>query len=99
MPLSLFIFGRVAQKCSKKKGVPKNFAKFTGKHQCQSLLFNKVAGLRSATFLEKRLWHSCFFANFAKLLRIPILKNISERLLPVADWRTRRNRTAEIYCF
>ena len=23
--------------------VPKNFTKFTGKHQCQSLLFNKVA--------------------------------------------------------
>ena len=28
-----------------KKGVLRNFAKFTGKHQCQSLFFNKVAGL------------------------------------------------------
>ena len=28
-----------------KKGVLRNFAKFTGKHQCQSLLFNKAAGL------------------------------------------------------
>ena len=28
-----------------KKGVLKNFAKFTGKHLCQSLFFNKVAGL------------------------------------------------------
>ena len=28
-----------------KKGVLRNFAKFTGKHQCQSLLFNKVVGL------------------------------------------------------
>ena len=27
-----------------KKGVLKNFAKFTGKHLCQSLFFNKVAG-------------------------------------------------------
>ena len=26
-----------------KKGVLKNFAKFTGKHLCQSLLFNEVA--------------------------------------------------------
>ena len=26
-----------------KKGVFRNFAKFTGKHQCQSLFFNKVA--------------------------------------------------------
>ena len=27
------------------KGVLRNFAKFIGKHLCQSLLFNKVAGL------------------------------------------------------
>ena len=28
-----------------KKNVPNNFAKFTGKHLCQSLFLNKVAGL------------------------------------------------------
>ena len=28
-----------------KKGVLKNFAKFTGKHLCQSLFVNKIAGL------------------------------------------------------
>ena len=28
------------------KGVLRNFAKFTGKHLCQSLFFNKVAGLK-----------------------------------------------------
>ena len=28
------------------KGVHRNFAKFTGKGLCQSLFFNKVAGLR-----------------------------------------------------
>ena len=27
-----------------KKAVLRNFAKFTGKHLCQSLFFNKVAG-------------------------------------------------------
>ena len=27
-----------------KKGVLRNFTKFTGKHLCQSLFFNKVAG-------------------------------------------------------
>ena len=32
-----------------KKGVLRNFAKFTGKHLRQSLFFNKVAGLRPAT--------------------------------------------------
>ena len=31
---------------SVKKGVLRNFAKFAGKHLCQSLFFNKVAGLR-----------------------------------------------------
>ena len=36
-----------------KKGVPRNFAKFTGKHMCQSLLFNKLAGLRLATSLKR----------------------------------------------
>ena len=29
-----------------KKGVLRNFTKFTPKHLCQSLFFNKVAGLR-----------------------------------------------------
>ena len=32
-----------------KKLVRKNFAKFTGKHLCRSLLFHKVAGMRPAT--------------------------------------------------
>ena len=35
-----------------KKGVLRNFAKFTGKHLCQSLFFNKVAGL--ADFLRTK---------------------------------------------
>ena len=35
----------VTRKCSIKKGVLRNFAEFTGKHLCQSLFFNKVAGL------------------------------------------------------
>ena len=43
--------------------------KFTGKHMCQSLLFNKVAGPRPATLIKKRLWHRCFPVNFAKFLR------------------------------
>ena len=28
-----------------RKDVYRNFAKFTGKHLCQSLFFNKIAGL------------------------------------------------------
>ena len=42
-----------------KKSVLRNFTKFTGKHLCQSLFFNKVAGLR----------HRCFPVNFVKFLR------------------------------
>ena len=54
-----------------KKGVLRNFTKLTGEHLCQGLFFNKVAGLRPATRLEKRLWHRCFPVNFVKFLRTP----------------------------
>ena len=43
-----------------KKGVLRNFAKFIGKHLCESLFFNKVACLS-------------FPLNCAKLLRTPFL--------------------------
>ena len=32
-----------------KKGVLRNFAKYTGKHLCQSLFFDKVVGLQSTS--------------------------------------------------
>ena len=32
-------------RCSVRKGALRNFAKFTGRHLCQSLFFNKVTGL------------------------------------------------------
>ena len=57
-----------------KKGVLRNFTKFTGKHLCRSLFFNKVTGLRSATLLKERLWPRYFPVNFAKFLRTPFLK-------------------------
>ena len=38
-----------------KKGVPRNFAKFTRKHLGQRLSFNKTAGLSLETLLKKRL--------------------------------------------
>ena len=69
------------RRCSVKKGILRNFAKFTGKHMCQSLFFNKVAGLSTATLLKKRLWHWCFPVNFAKFLRTPFPQNASGRLL------------------
>ena len=66
------------RRCFIKKGVLKNFAKFTRKFLCPSLFYNKIAGL--ATLLKKRLWHS-FPVNFAKFLTISILENICERHL------------------
>ena len=56
-----------------KKGVLRNSAKFTEKHLCQSLFCNKVAALKQATLLKKRLWHRCFPVDFAKFLRTPFL--------------------------
>ena len=64
----------VAQMCSVKKRVLRNFAKFTGKHLCQSLFFSRVAGLRPVISLKKRLWHRCFPVNIAKFIRTPFLK-------------------------
>ena len=52
-----------------RKGVLRNFVKFTGKHLCRSLVLNKVAGLRPVTLLKKRLWHRCLPLNFTKFLK------------------------------
>ena len=69
------------QRCSVRKGALRKFVKFTGKHLCQGLLFNKVAGLRSVTLLKNRLCHRCFPVNFAKFPRTPFSQNTSGRLL------------------
>ena len=61
----------VVQRCSLRKGVLGNFTKFIGKHLCQCLFFNKVAGFG----------HRCFPVNFVKYLRTPFLQNTSGRLL------------------
>ena len=48
-----------------KKVVFKNFGKFTEKHLCQSLFFNKVAGLDLQLYLKKTLaqMFSCEFCE------------------------------------
>ena len=47
----------------------------TGKHQCQSLFFNKVSGLfliklqaLACIIIKKGLWHRCFPVSFCKVL-------------------------------
>ena len=49
-----------------KKGVLKNFAKFTGKHQCQRLFLIKLLA-EACNFIKKRLWYRCFLMGFAKI--------------------------------
>ena len=58
-----------------KKRVLTNFAKDTRKHLCQSIFFDKVAGLSPAILLTKRLQHKCFPVNFAKFVGKSFLKN------------------------
>ena len=67
----------VVRRCSVKKDILRNFSKFTGKHLCQNLFCNKVAGPKPATLLKKRLWHRYFHLNFTKVLRTHLLKNTS----------------------
>ena len=50
-----------------KKGVPRNFTKFTGKHQ--SLFFNQVKVLRPATLLKKETLALVFFCEFCKIFK------------------------------
>ena len=47
------------QRCSVRKDVLRNFTKFT-EHLCQSLFFDKVAGLRPATLLKRHSATSVF---------------------------------------
>ena len=91
-----YYFRSSHRRCSVKKCVLSNFSKFSEKHLCQKLFFNKVAGLWQftrdvlwkrllyqilPTLLKNSLWHRCFSVNFAKFLRIPFLQNPSRLLL------------------
>ena len=67
----------VFQRCSVKRCSSK-FRKIHGKHLCQSLFFNKIAGLRNVTQnVKKRLQHMRFLVNFVKFLRTLFLQNTS----------------------
>ena len=60
-----------------KKVVLENFTKFTGKHLCQSLFFNKVTGLWPVVcnFIKKETLKG------VKFIRTPFSQNTSGRLL------------------
>ena len=78
IPKIFSLFFIVCCQCSRpdmfcKKVVLRNFGKLTGKHLCQSLLFNEVACLRPVTLFKKRLWHRYFLVNYVKFLRTSFL--------------------------
>ena len=56
-----------------KKGVLKNFAKFTGKHLCQSLFFNKV-DLQACNFIKKETLAQVFSCKFCEISKIIFFK-------------------------
>ena len=62
-----------------KKSVLRNFAKFTGKHLCQSLFFNKVEG-SACNAVKKESLVRGFSCEFCKISK----NTFSHRTLPVA---------------
>ena len=63
-----FCFQNSHRTWSIRKGVLRNFAKFTGKLVCQSLGFNKVAGWNLQLYFKKTLAQvlSCEFCEISK---------------------------------
>ena len=70
------VAGSIHRRCSLWKGVPRNFAKFTGKYLCQSLFLNKVADLSLQLYLK-----GDSATGFAKFLRTTFLQNTTARQL------------------
>ena len=80
-PHSFVKFQKQPAEESCKKTCSQKCLKILRKTPVPESLLNKVAGLRSATLLKKRLRHRCFPVNFAEFLKTPFLQNTSERLL------------------
>ena len=58
------------------ESVFKTFAKFTGKHLCQSLFFNKVAG-GACDVIKKGTLAQVFSWEFYSIFKTPFLQNTS----------------------
>ena len=68
------ILGKFWETACKRCSVKNMFLKISQnsqKNSCVRVFFNKVAVLRSATLLKKRLWHRCSLVSFARFLRTP----------------------------
>ena len=88
---------------SYRKVVIKKFLKTTGKHLLWSLLFNKVAYLRSATLLKKRRVFQLVFQHFEENLFIENTFSGCgcqfEKQLPTKNWFWILNQLLTFHCF
>ena len=72
-----------------KKDVLRNFGKFTGKHLCLRLFFNKVAGRRPATLFKKSLWDRFFACEFSEISKNTLYtEHLGRLLLNFGKWLT-----------
>ena len=62
---------------SLRKGALRNFAKFAGKHLCQSLFFNKFEGLMPATLFKKETLVQVFSYEFCEISEIILINEPS----------------------
>ena len=69
------------QWCSVKKGVLRNFAKFAGKHLCQSLFFNKVE-------TQKETLAQMFSCELCEISKNTFWQKTSGRLLLLFESKT-----------
>ena len=66
-----YTFKKQPSDCSIKKGVLKNFTKFTRKHLCQSLYFDKVACCRTqaCNVIKKQTPTQAFSGEFCEIFK------------------------------
>ena len=60
-----------------KKGVPKNFAKFSVKHLCRSLTFSKVAGCRHANVIKRGSEEDVFCGFWKIFMKTFLMKHLA----------------------
>ena len=82
--------------CKKGVDVLRNFTKFTGKHLCESLFFNKVAGLRpeAFNFIKNIILAQGFSCEFCEISKNtfsyrtpPVVASSSTRFLEEFMWK------------
>ena len=95
---SYFTYRSSRRRCSVKKGVLKNFTKYTGKHLCQSLFFNKKNPVNFVKFLRthftEHLWTTASLHNISyskHLLIVFILSKHNRKFI-------HRNQSIDLPC-